>query len=215
MARSKKAQAAIDDALSISGPTGQVGLGVDLVEIDRMRTILKRTPSFKERIFTPIEVEYCDDHADPAIHFAARFAAKEAAVKALGTGFADGIGFADVEVVNNAKGRPVLLLHRKAAQKADEMGVTDTPLSISHTDNDAVACVIAITKDSTAEAQKRIDPAAELAKQFKETRGMLDELDAKGISASDIGAEIDAGAQEAAAIEADALEAAANEMRGE
>ena len=128
-------------------------------------------------------------------------------MKALGTGFADGIGFADVEVVNNAKGRPALLLHRKAAQKADEMGVTDTPLSISHTDNDAVACVIAITKDSTAEAQKRIDPAAELAKQFKETRGMLDELDAKGISASDIGAEIDAEEEEAEAIEAAAIEA--------
>lgn len=186
MARSKKAQAAIDDALSINGPTGQVGLGVDLVEIDRMRAILKRTPSFKGRVFTPVEVEYCESHADPAIHFAARFAAKEAAVKALGSGFADGIGFADVEVANNAKGRPMLALHGKAADKADEMGVTDMPLSISHTDNDAIACVIAITKDSTAEAERRIDPAAELAKQFKETRGMLDELDAKGIAASDI-----------------------------
>ena len=215
MARSKKAQAAIEDALSINGPSGQVGLGVDLVEIDRMRAILKRTRRFRERIFTPLEIEYCEGHADPAIHFAARFAAKEAAVKALGTGFADGIGYADVEVTNNAKGRPVLMLHRKAAEKAEEMGVTDTPLSISHTDNDAVACVIAITKDSTAEAEKRIDPAAELAKQFKETRGMLDELDAKGISPSDIGAELEAEEQEAEAIEADALEAAAMEEQGE
>lgn len=194
---------------------GQVGLGVDLVEIDRMRAILKRTPRFRERVFTPIEIEYCEDHADPATHYAARFAAKEAAVKALGTGFADGIGFTDVEVANNAKGRPILLLHRKAAEKAAEMGVTDTPLSISHTDNDAVACVIAITKDSTAEAEKRIDPAAELAKQFKETRGMLDELDAKGISASDIGTELEAEEQEAEEIEADALEAASLGTQGE
>lgn len=180
MARSKKAQAAIDDALSISAPTGQVGLGVDLVEIDRMRSILARTPSFERRVFTEGEAEYCNGHADSATHFAARFAAKEAAVKALGCGFAEGIGLTDVEVANNPKGRPVLVLHGKAAEKADEMGVTDMPLSISHTENDAVACVIAITKDSTTEAKKRIDPAAELAKQFKETRSMLDDLTAKG-----------------------------------
>lgn len=176
MARSKKAQAAIDDALSIDAPTGQVGLGVDIVEIDRMRRILARTPSFVSRVFTQGEVEYCDSHADPAVHLAARFAAKEAAVKALGTGFAEGIGFADVEVSNNAKGRPLLLLHRKAAEKAESTGITDMPLSISHTENDAVACVIAITRDSTVAAKKRLDPAAELAKQFKETRSMLDDL---------------------------------------
>lgn len=176
MARSKKAQAAIDDALSISGPAGQVGLGVDLVEIDRMRQVLSRTPRFKGRVFTEIERAYCEGHADPVPHFAARFAAKEAAVKALGTGFAEGIGFHDIEVENDAKGRPHLMLRRRAEEVADEMGITDMPLSISHTDNDAIACVIAITKESTAAQEARIDPAAELAKQFKETRGMLDDL---------------------------------------
>lgn len=176
MAISKKAQAAIEDALSIDAPDGQVGLGVDLVEIDRMRQVLGRTPRFPERVFTKGEREYCEERPDPATHYAARFAAKEAAVKALGTGFSDGIGFTDVEVSNNPKGRPILTLHGRALDKAEEMGVTDMPLSISHTDNDAVACVIAITKGATAMAKKRIDPAAELAKQFKETRSMLDDL---------------------------------------
>ena len=178
MAISKKAQAAIDDALSIDAPEGQVGLGVDLVEIDRMRKVLERTPRFAMRVFTEAERGYCEERPDPATHYAARFAAKEAAVKALGTGFSDGIGFSDVEVVSNAKGRPLLILHGKAAEMAYDMGVTDMPLSISHTDNDAVACVIAITKGATAMAKKRIDPAAELAKQFKETRSMLDDLGA-------------------------------------
>lgn len=176
MARSKKAQAAIEEALAIEAPAGQVGLGVDLVEVDRIRTILARTPRFASRVFTEGEAAYCQDRADPAIHFAARFAAKEAAVKALGTGFSEGIGFMDVEVSNDSKGRPALVLHGRAAEKAGEMGVTDIPLSISHTENDAVACVIAITRDSIAVAKKRIDPAAELAKQFKETRGMLDDM---------------------------------------
>lgn len=177
MARSKKAQAAIDDALSISAPTDQVGLGVDLVEVGRMRRVLSRTPRFASRVFTEGERAYCEGRADPAMHYAARFAAKEAAVKALGTGFSEGIGFRDVEVANNAKGRPLLLLHGRAEEAASRMGVTDMPLSMSHTASDAVACVIAITEGSTAAAKKRVDPAAELARQFKETRGMLDGLE--------------------------------------
>lgn len=150
------------------------------MEIDRIRRILARTPRFALRVFTEGEAAYCTERADPAIHFAARFAAKEAAVKALGMGFSEGIGFKDVEVVRDSKGRPSLLLHGRAAEKAAQMGVIDMPLSMSHTENDAVACAIAITKDSAAVAKKRMDPAAELAKQFKETRSMLDDLTAGG-----------------------------------
>lgn len=178
MARSKKAQAAIDGALSIAPPDERVGLGVDLVEIDRMRKVLRRTPSFKEKVFSADEIAYCDHHADPAIHYAARFAAKEAAVKALGTGFAQGIAFHDIEVVRGANGKPSLVLKGKAALVAQEMGVRDIPLSLSHTAHDAIACVIAITEGSVAAARKRVDPAAELAKQFKEARSLLDELGA-------------------------------------
>lgn len=173
---SKKVQAAIDGALSIDAPEGQVGLGVDIVEISRMRTILERTPSFARRAFSEEEVVYCESQADPAKHYAARFAAKEAALKALGTGFSCGIGLRDVEVGRSGKGRPKLVLKARALEIAQELGVIDMPLSLSHTANDAVACVIAITLGATAAAKKRIDPTEELTRQFKEARSMLDEI---------------------------------------
>lgn len=176
MAISKKAQAAINGALSIEAVEGRVGLGVDIVEVDRMRSVLSRTPSFARRVFSEDECAYCDKHPDPAPHYAARFAAKEAAVKALGTGFSEGIGLRDIEVVRNAQGRPTLRLTGRADQIASRMGVIDAPLSLSHTGGDAIACVIAITKDSSMKSAARIDPAAELAKQFKETRTLLDDI---------------------------------------
>lgn len=176
MAISKKAQAAIDGALSLDAPTDQVGLGVDIVEIPRMRAILARTPSFSARVFSEDERAYCDGQADPAKHYAARFAAKEAALKALGTGFSEGIGVRDVEVRRNAKGRPSLVLHGRAREVAQAMAVTDMPLSLSHSATDAVACVIAITEGSQAAARKRVDPAEELTRQFKEARSVLDSL---------------------------------------
>lgn len=179
MAISKKAQAAIEDALSLHAPAGQVGLGVDIVEVDRMRSILARTPSFTERVFSEEERAYADAHSDPAKHYAARFAAKEAVLKSLGTGFSDGIGLRDVEVVNNAKGRPIVRLYGRAAEIASAMDVYDLPLSLTHSTNDAIACVIAITKDSKVEAVKRANPTDELARQFKEARGMLDDIDAR------------------------------------
>lgn len=176
MAISKKAQAAIEGALSLDAPSDQVGLGVDIVEIARMREILRRTPSFAARAFSDDERAYCDGRSDPAKHYAARFAAKEAALKALGTGFSEGIGVRDVEVRRSAKGRPTLVLYRRAREVAREMGVTDMPLSLSHSTSDAVACVIAITEGSQAAANKRTDPVEELTRQFKEARSMLDSL---------------------------------------
>ena len=112
MARSKKAQAATDSALETPMPTDQVGLGVDIVSIERMRKILKRTPSFSRRVFSEAERVYCDAKAQPEVHYATRFAAKEAVVKALGTGFSEGIGVRDIEVRRTSKGRPVRGAHR-------------------------------------------------------------------------------------------------------
>ena len=84
-----------------------VGLGVDIVEIERMRRILDRTPSFAHKVFTDAEQDYCNRKGNPATHYAARFAAKEAVCKALGTGIlASGIGMRDVEVVRDSHGKP-------------------------------------------------------------------------------------------------------------
>ena len=162
-----------------------VGLGIDIVAIARMERILNRTSSFRTRVFTEGERAYCEKTSHPATHYATRFAAKEAVLKALGTGFARGIGPQDVEVVRTSKGRPVAKLHRKAAEVAKEMGVVDLPISLSFTHDEAVACAMAITVDSLNAAARRKDPMEELAKQFKEARAMLDDLPATGVDVTE------------------------------
>lgn len=162
---------------------GQVGLGVDIVEIARMRAILERAPNFRTRVYSEEERAYCDATATPEVHYATRFAAKEAVLKALGTGFSQGIGVRDVEVKRSAKGRPYVVLSGRAKDVARERGVRELPLSLSYTHTDAVACAMAITEDSVRAAEERVNPMEELAKQFKEARSMLDELEApKGAS---------------------------------
>jgi holo-[acyl-carrier protein] synthase len=88
------------------------------------------------------EMAYCDTFAEPAIHYAARFAAKEAAVKALGTGFAGDVGFADVEVTRLASGQPQLRFHGGAARRVAALGVTQAWVSLTHTGDHAVAQVL-------------------------------------------------------------------------
>ena len=153
-----------------------VGLGVDIVEIERMRAILERRPRFAEQVFSPDEREYCDGTASPATHYAMRFAAKEAVVKALGTGFADGIWVHDIEVERAPNGRPAAKLSGRALEVAEEQGIRELSLSMSYTHTDAVACAMAVTEQSMRAEEKRKDPMEELAAQFKETRKMLDEL---------------------------------------
>ncbi len=176
---SEKERAATEAASSaFEGVEGAVGLGVDIVEIARMKRILERTPSFRLRVFSEGERAYCDAAAAPEVHYATRFAAKEAVLKALGTGFSEGIGVRDVEVRRNAKGRPYVVLSGRAEEAARDMGVRELPLSLSFTHAEAVACAMAITEDSLRAAEKRVDPMEELAKRFKEARSLLDELDA-------------------------------------
>lgn len=120
-----------------------IGIGIDLVEVARVRELLDRYGErFKARTFTEGERAYCDGCADPAMHYAARFAAKEAAAKALGTGFADGVSWLDLEVVRNPNGRPVLSLYGGGADRARLLGVTHNHLSLSHTRELAQAQVI-------------------------------------------------------------------------
>ena len=153
-----------------------VGLGVDIVEIERMKRLLARTPSFAERVFSPEERAYCDKMASPATHYALRFAAKEAVVKALGTGFSEGIGVRDIEVERAKNGRPFAKLSGRALEIAESQGVRELSISLSYTHTDAVACAMAVTDAAVRASEKRKDPMEELAKQFKEVRGMLDEL---------------------------------------
>lgn len=150
------------------------GLGVDIVEIDRMREVLERRPKIRERIFSEEERRYCDGRSRPEIHYALRFAAKEAVLKALGTGFA-GMRFTDVEVVREPSGRPVPRLSGRAAARAEELGVIEMHLSLSFTHSTAVASAVAITEGARPRRDERLEPKAELAARFKEARSLLDE----------------------------------------
>jgi len=120
-----------------------VGLGVDITEIDRMEAAIERRGRpFLERLFTPAEIAYCERHRHSAERFAGRFAAKEAAMKALGTGWARGVRWVDIEVVREPGGKPTLNLSGESCAIATSLGVRNIALTITHTGNTALALVI-------------------------------------------------------------------------
>jgi holo-[acyl-carrier protein] synthase len=120
-----------------------VGLGVDIAEIDRIESAMRRHGhSFVERIFTPAEIAYCERHRNQAERFAGRFAAKEAAMKALGTGWAHGVRWVDIEVVRERGGKPALKLSGVSLEIAGRLGVKNIALTITHSGNTALALVI-------------------------------------------------------------------------
>ncbi|MGH9288910.1 MAG: holo-ACP synthase [Acidimicrobiales bacterium] len=120
-----------------------LGAGVDLCEVDRMRRVLARTPGFAARVFTDDEQAYCRARRDPAERFAARFAAKEAVLKAMGVGLG-ACAFRDIEVVRAESGAPSLALHGAAAELAAARGIARWHVSLSHTSMVAEALVIAV-----------------------------------------------------------------------
>jgi holo-[acyl-carrier protein] synthase len=129
-----------------------VGLGVDLVEIPRVRRLIEsRGGRAMARLFTDGERAYARDRVDPARHFAARIAAKEAAFKALaGNDLARGIAWRELEVLSRADGGPLLRLHGRAERRAAELGVTRILLTISHSERSAVAVVV-LERDENGE----------------------------------------------------------------
>ena len=119
------------------------GVGTDLAEVDRIRDAIQRHGRrFIERIYTPREIAYVDSKANRFERYAARFAAKEAAMKAIGTGWARGVRWQDLEVANLPSGKPTLLLHGEAAAIAAQLGIRNISLSITHTAEQAMAVVI-------------------------------------------------------------------------
>jgi holo-[acyl-carrier protein] synthase len=120
-----------------------VGLGLDIAEIDRIEAAINRHgAAFLERLFTPAEVSYCERHKNRFERYAARFAAKEAAMKALGTGWSRGVRWRDIEVAREPSGKPMLRLAGAAREIADGLGVKNISLSITHSGNLALAQVI-------------------------------------------------------------------------
>ena len=120
-----------------------VGTGIDIAEVPRIRKSIERFGQrFLERIFTAGEIRYCDSKANRVERYAGRFAAKEAAMKALGTGWNHGVRWRDCEVSRKPGGRPTMVFHGKAGEFAAGLGVRNIALSISHTEEQAIAQVI-------------------------------------------------------------------------
>ncbi|MGA2725069.1 MAG: holo-[acyl-carrier-protein] synthase, partial [Bryobacteraceae bacterium] len=120
-----------------------VGTGVDLAEVPRIRASIERFGArFIERIYTPAEIAYVERKANRWERYAARFAAKEAGMKAIGTGWKRGVRWQDFEVANLPSGKPTLRLHGVAARVADKLGVRNVSLSLTHTAELGMAHVI-------------------------------------------------------------------------
>lgn len=120
-----------------------VGTGMDVAEVERIaRSIERFGRRFLERVFTAEEIRYCESKANKMERYAGRFAAKEAAMKAIGTGWNRGVGWRDLEVKRSPGGRPTVLFHGKAAEFFQKLGAVRAHLSITHTNELAVAQVI-------------------------------------------------------------------------
>ncbi len=123
------------------------GTGVDIIEISRIKKSMDRyAGKFEEKIFTPQEIEYCRSQANPCKHFAGRFAAKEAVLKSLGTGLAQGISWKDMEILNQESGAPVLQITGAGKKIFDSLNLKNIHISISHDKLYAIAQAVAESK---------------------------------------------------------------------
>ena len=120
-----------------------VGTGVDIAEVSRVEAAIRRRGRrLLERVFTPAEIRYCESRRNKFERYAARFAAKEAAMKALGTGWRRGIRWRDIEISNLASGQPTLAFSGRAAERARKLGAQQISLSVSHAKDLVIAQVI-------------------------------------------------------------------------
>lgn len=118
-------------------------MGIDIAEVKRIRSVIgSQGERFLRRVFTADEIAYCEQFKNKYERYAGRFAAKEAAMKALGTGWSRGVRWVDVEVVRHRGSRPTISLKGEARKIADQLGVKNTVLSITHTAEQAIAQVI-------------------------------------------------------------------------
>lgn len=120
-----------------------VGTGIDVAEVDRIARSIERFGNrFLQRVFTAEEIRYCESKANKTERYAGRFAAKEAAMKAIGTGWNKGVAWRDIEVTREAGGRPRVAFHNKAGEFFARLGAVRAHLSITHTEGLAMAQVI-------------------------------------------------------------------------
>ena len=123
-----------------------IGHGIDLIENERIEHVWKQHPDrFLSRILTPFEREYCERHKNPVPHIAGRFAAKEAILKMIGTGWRGEIAWTDIEIKNDKNGQPHVTLSGHTLEVAERLGITRVMLSITHTQNYASASALGVS----------------------------------------------------------------------
>ncbi|MDO5043706.1 MAG: holo-ACP synthase [Coriobacteriia bacterium] len=154
-----------------------IGVGLDIVPIERIERAMNRTPGFIDYVFTSAEQKYCNKKALPQVHYAARFAAREAVLKALGCGIFSGIKMKDLEVLLDKNGAPYMEFSGRAKQIMDEKGIVSVQISLSHTSELAIANAVAITEMAIPAKESKESAKEQLTKNFKEARLVLDELD--------------------------------------
>ncbi len=118
------------------------GIGVDIIDIRRIKSTIEKNPRFVDKLFTELEINYCSKRANPFQSYAVRFAAKEAVMKAIGTGWDGTINWQDIEIVNSDKGVPFVRTYNATAEFVRENSITKIHLSLSHEKNYAMAYAI-------------------------------------------------------------------------
>lgn len=118
------------------------GIGIDILEIDNITKSIEMSSKFIERVFTSAEIEHCNKQCRKHQHYATRFAAKEAVMKALGVGWSEGIGWKEIEILRENNSPPTVILHGTAKKIADNLSVTNILVSLSHSDHYATAMVV-------------------------------------------------------------------------
>ncbi|HZX11657.1 MAG TPA: holo-ACP synthase [Acidobacteriota bacterium] len=118
------------------------GIGTDIIEVKRIKKFIERSTRFRDRVFTRREINYCEQKKNRAHSYAARFAAKEAFFKALGTGWRKGVTFKDVEVINQPSGKPELVLSGKSKEMIKKQHIKNIQISLSHVGESAHSVVI-------------------------------------------------------------------------
>lgn len=121
-----------------------IGIGIDVVEVERIAEALERHAGFGERIFTERERIYCSSQKRPALHYAARFAAKEAVAKAFGTGIGKDLGWLDMEIIRKPSGEPAIELSGAGKAYADANGINEVKISLTHARDYAAANAVAL-----------------------------------------------------------------------
>ncbi len=118
------------------------GIGTDIIELDRVAQMIARGRQYLQTIFTEKEIEYCESKARKAEHYAVRFAAKEAALKALSCGWRHGLGFSEIEVLDDAQGKPQVFVYGKVKDLFEQNRIKQTSISLSHSRQNAIAVII-------------------------------------------------------------------------